>query len=467
MFDFISGRGKSKDELEPIRRELMRKLNLSRRILLGLAPGALFAILALTPASAAQNFNVKNFGATGNGVTNDTSALQSCFAAANAVQGSNIVFPPGNYLYEGNLIVSGTGVSVVGEHATLISGSTSAVLVCNGTRESVQGLTFSTQVDSEFALEFEQATSFLAQNNTFNNGFDTCVFVVQASNGQLLSNRFSFNTGAGAFAVEDSSKILIESNVGGGNFEQDFLNVADSNNISVVSNRFTDLAVIGFATDCDTISYQHNVFSYLQSGITFTDVNNLTISGNELSASSTTAAVALVLSGGQNTLIASNTMQIGQIGVQTGGTGNLQVIGNTMSNFQTETFLLTGGSTVIAKGNTITRGGIAIFTGGNSNLTVAGNQIAQCQQQAIQSEDDAGTLTISNNTTRACGLSPNSPPAVIFVDSPGATSIPITHNSYTGNTANLQFFIRCIQPEPPAQVSGNSTNTGLPTVVGP
>ena len=44
-----------------------------------------------------QIFNVKTFGAVGNGVTNDTTAIQAAITAAVAAGGGEIYFPPGTY----------------------------------------------------------------------------------------------------------------------------------------------------------------------------------------------------------------------------------------------------------------------------------------------------------------------------------------------------------------------------------
>ncbi len=47
---------------------------------------------------AQQTFNVKNFGAVGDGVTLDSPAVNSAIAAAGAVGGGTVTFPPGTYL---------------------------------------------------------------------------------------------------------------------------------------------------------------------------------------------------------------------------------------------------------------------------------------------------------------------------------------------------------------------------------
>jgi polygalacturonase len=76
-------------------RRLVRR---SFTILLTLAAGAApFAVG--TPAQAAPvNLNVRDFGATGNGSTNDTAAINRAITAANAAADGGIVrFPPGTY----------------------------------------------------------------------------------------------------------------------------------------------------------------------------------------------------------------------------------------------------------------------------------------------------------------------------------------------------------------------------------
>jgi polygalacturonase len=49
------------------------------------------------PAAAAGVFNVKSYGATGNGSSNDTSAINSAITAANSAGGGTVQFPSGTY----------------------------------------------------------------------------------------------------------------------------------------------------------------------------------------------------------------------------------------------------------------------------------------------------------------------------------------------------------------------------------
>lgn len=74
---------------------------------------ALLAVLAvLGPAAAAavdlEYFNVKTYGAVGNGIADDTAAINSALAAARTAGRGTVFFPAGTYNTSGNHDLSGT-----------------------------------------------------------------------------------------------------------------------------------------------------------------------------------------------------------------------------------------------------------------------------------------------------------------------------------------------------------------------
>jgi hypothetical protein len=68
-----------------------------------------------TVAAATEGFifNVKAYGATGDGTTDDTANVQSCIDAADAAEGAIVYFPPGTYRTTSSLTI-GSRVSIMG-----------------------------------------------------------------------------------------------------------------------------------------------------------------------------------------------------------------------------------------------------------------------------------------------------------------------------------------------------------------
>jgi hypothetical protein len=89
-----------------------------------LAPGSTTARTAA--ARFGDMLNVKDFGATGNGETDDTSAIQAAIdAVANTSQGGTIFIPPGSYLVTGPLYVRKSNGAAVGTGVVIQGGGQS------------------------------------------------------------------------------------------------------------------------------------------------------------------------------------------------------------------------------------------------------------------------------------------------------------------------------------------------------
>src|SRR5437899_6493880 len=70
------------------------------------------ATLTVNPPAAPGTINVLNYGATGNGSTDDTTAINSAIAAL--VPGDTLVFPCGNYLITSQLSITMANVTIDG-----------------------------------------------------------------------------------------------------------------------------------------------------------------------------------------------------------------------------------------------------------------------------------------------------------------------------------------------------------------
>lgn len=109
--------------------------------------------MALTKASFAMTngawFNVLDYGAVGDGVTNDAAAIQSCVDAAVAAGGGAVFLPTGTYKITTTISVSSKKISIFGEgaDATVIQ-----ALSCNGINICTPTSDRDTQFFEDFSL---------------------------------------------------------------------------------------------------------------------------------------------------------------------------------------------------------------------------------------------------------------------------------------------------------------------------
>eukprot|EP01084_Bolivina_argentea_P280852 480381_1 len=71
-------------------------------------------------AGPAMSFNVLDYGAVGDGTTDNTAHFKSAFSAAQSQGGAIVFAPTGRYLFNGQLIIP-TGVSLIGSYLTVPS----------------------------------------------------------------------------------------------------------------------------------------------------------------------------------------------------------------------------------------------------------------------------------------------------------------------------------------------------------
>jgi hypothetical protein len=81
-------------------------------------------------AVAEIQVSVKNYGAVGNGVADDTAAIQAAVARAVTIGGAVVYFPPGTYLTSAAITIASTGVDILG------AGSQASLIKCSGGRRT-------------------------------------------------------------------------------------------------------------------------------------------------------------------------------------------------------------------------------------------------------------------------------------------------------------------------------------------
>jgi hypothetical protein len=172
-------------------------------------PAGASAVTTNVQAKLRQYVNVKDFGATGNGVTDDSAAIQAAinaaFQFANSFPGlskGTIYFPEGVYLISSNINATSIG-AMIGDsrHSCLIVYSGATTINCN-VGIQINNLAFSGS-NTQTALTFTLA--YLAQIN-FNSfiGFGKAIDVLNPSNSttfnQIQNNIFQSCTVSIAFA---------------------------------------------------------------------------------------------------------------------------------------------------------------------------------------------------------------------------------------------------------------------------
>lgn len=186
-----------------------------------------------------ESVSVKDFGAKGDGVTNDSVAIQSAVIAVTSAGGGNIKFPAGTYLLNSTVNILLSGISLTGDNqqsTCIVNGQANlpAIKFGDGTntynRNSISNMVFGQKAGvvagsgncglmvtkcGNFKLENVQVFSFPAslydgivfdgvtQSYVSNFGFQSCTnigwklrnntFDIYASNGRSDANSYGFH----------------------------------------------------------------------------------------------------------------------------------------------------------------------------------------------------------------------------------------------------------------------------------
>jgi nitrous oxidase accessory protein NosD len=430
---------------------------LSRFLVAALASLLMSCLFDQTATQAAEVFNVKNFGATGDGSTDDTVALTAAFTAANASPRSELVFPAGTYVFTGTL--QANRIDVVGRQATLSGTSNEALITLTGEGVSISHFTIS-KPNGGPVLSVTGASRFVITGNQFMT--KAGIQMSKSSLGFIEHNTFSLPKFANGIRADRMTSTIIEDNR--------FLAVQDRpSGRGIYITNSTDDVIMG------------NDFQFFQYAI-FMASNNKVYCKRNTFTNSATAIFSLLDVGCE---ISKNTLMTGTSGIDSAG-AQRQVIN--ANNFESiaRPLRVTGGVQTSFLENIITNSTEAIDViqcgqakvdsntfnnvGGGAllrdctNSEVSSNHINNCNTQGIVERNNKGSSTVANNILENCGLSITKPPAAIYVNNPDA-AITITDNTYRGDPGRLFFFIWCEQRT--AKISGNRTNTMLPDHTGP
>src|SRR6266446_4738557 len=90
----------------------------------------LFVVWMIWAEDITATVNVKNYGATGNGSTDDTAAINNAIAAL--TRGATLLFPCGNYLVTSQLTINVSNITVDGSSCAVIRNTASGTVMVIG-----------------------------------------------------------------------------------------------------------------------------------------------------------------------------------------------------------------------------------------------------------------------------------------------------------------------------------------------
>jgi len=290
-------------------------------------------------AQGVNQFNVKDYGAVGNGVANDATAVQNAISAATPT-GGIVFFPPGDYL-----INSGTGFTISTAAVMIMgAGAEASSLVIGGSFTGTSLLSFTANDCAVRDISIDGAN----QSSTTSNPVAHAVTVTGAQNFRISNTTFTRINGYCVRAIGTASQTLhggmvhnvkMQSSAGGIYIISDSTNTAANFMLSNVFTRFMGVASGGSANlDCIHIEDSwdvlvQNCIAWMQATLGGTGAA-FRVKGNcaatfvqNLDALGPQTGTNVVIEDGpngspQNTQIAGGVIQQGNIGLLISGGAN-------------------------------------------------------------------------------------------------------------------------------------------------
>ena len=293
------------------------------------------AILALPATAAPSYISATDFGAVGDGGTDNTAALQRAFdyAKANNMQ---VYIQPGNYMHSGvvradSIVVFGGGdetqliAVTAGQEALVLTGQNPALY-----NVQMAGVALSRLDNNELAQVLVQdASGFTVENVHVVSSSSVGIFTIGGTNGSILHNTIERTLADGIYTTVASSHVTV------------------ANNLTIATGDDA-ISVSSYTGDPD---YTHDI-----------TIKNNTVIGNwELRK--------ITVNGGHNITISDNYIDGGTAGVAVGsesewGTRDVYDVLVTGNTIQHTTF--TGEGTI--------GGGASLYSNvGAADLTLTGN----------------------------------------------------------------------------------------------
>lgn len=344
------------------------------------------------PVQAAANVNVRDFGATGNGVTDDTGAIQSAIATAKAT-GQGVLFPAGTYLHADVITANGVALVGVGGSSVLLANNPGAsAVILTGVSPSIQNIVISSVPAGSGILFFQEPNRTTLAVRDAQNFVVSGITVIQGPGRPGVYLRQS--------AIGQVSGVTF--NGGGTGLDYGVL-VDGCSNVSLIGNLF------------------------LNEGI------GIQLGGISGSVSQSIAVISNTINGTLSGIFSPgpiNSLSIGQNQIQMLGSGSAIAVSN-CNNF----FVLSNSTFNGSVGLT------AMLSAGQSG-TVSQNVIRNPSGAgaSIQTSGAGANVQFTANQFGECGLTSPSAAIAVFPNG-GADTVVLLNNVYHGHGNMLTHFI--------------------------
>ena len=362
--------------------------------------------------------NVKDFGATGNGVTDDTAAIQNASNNATAT-GKGVFFPPGTYLHYSSLTFNGIQVTGSGPSSYLNAGTNgNCAVVLTGQNVSLSNLLISTASltggsstanSLSVGVLIQYASPFTLSNVVLVNGVNRFgVWIIESGVGVI--NGVVFN---GTGSTTGDIGVLL----------------SQASNVVISNNLFQNEAVCVYGLSASQFIA---VVSNTMGNVTF-PILSVAVFGNLIT----------------DLFIAQNTIQM----ANSSSTIPVEIIQCDLCTVQGNN--LYGGSI-----------GVDVANAGPVGTLVMQNTFHNCGFAAVDALNAASTtILIVSNTFGECGLTFGSPVISVSGSAASAYTTYIANNSYQGHLNFLTFYVQCSFTAPHLPATQVTVNTQTQTTL--
>jgi len=291
-------------------------------------------------------FNVSDYGATGDGVTNDGTAIAAAITAAKAAGGGIVFLPAGTYLITATLTVDGNNITIqgAGRSATIIKTVGNHLILSGLNASGLEVRDLQVLGDADAAKTNQRGIQWTGVTDG------------------LIDNVWAKNTAYDGILLLSGCLNCTVSNCRVTGVGDDGINIGGDPVAATTGNTVTGCVISG-AT---------NVGIHISDRSSFSSVTGNTITGCDKGIDTYNAGVY-------------------------SGLGNNSIVGNTVNGCTTYGIYIFNSSRNVVAGNNVEGGGTGIYLVSSSECSVTGNVVTNPSTYSIRANPNCTDVVIADN----------------------------------------------------------------------